>query len=91
MENSLKIILKQNIKTLFIITLIIANISLIKNAEQENEVLTTEEQKRNSIITGCTNLIYSRLNYDPVKNLKKNSIYSKQLIFKLIFHYFSIL
>lgn len=71
MENAMKIILKKKIKLILMITLIIASISFIKSEEEENQVLTSEDNKRNSIITGCTNLVYSRLNYDPVKTIKK--------------------
>lgn len=70
MEFSLMRILSKKNKFLFLFAVIIANISFIKSAEGEKEVLTSEDQKRNSIITGCTNLVYSRLNYDPVKKIK---------------------
>ncbi len=68
MEISRIRILNKKMKIFFIISLIFINFSSVISIE-ENEVLTGDDVKRNIIVNGCTNLVHSRLNNDPVKKL----------------------
>jgi len=74
MEFSIKI---TNFKIFMIFAFLIMNLVINVTADTYEGVLTDDDPKRNTIIMGCSNLVYSRLNYDPVKwNKQKYNFFS---------------